>query len=91
MANIKSAEKQNRQSAKHRERNRAATSRLRTGIKNTRAAIEAGDDKAARESLSEVYSVIDRTARKGLIKENTANRYKSRLSAAAKRMIAAQK
>lgn len=90
MANIKSAEKQYRQSLKHRERNRAATSRLRTEIKQTRAAIESGDAKGAREALSGVYSVIDRSARKGIIKENTANRYKSRLSAAAKRMSASK-
>ncbi|HVR42850.1 MAG TPA: 30S ribosomal protein S20 [Thermoanaerobaculia bacterium] len=89
MANIKSAEKQRRQALKHRERNRAAVSRLRTEIKKTRAAIDAGDAEATREALRGAYSVIDRSARKGIIKGNTADRYKSRLSAAAKRAVAA--
>ncbi len=85
MANIKSAEKQYRQSLKHRERNRAAVSKLRNQIKDTRAAIESGDSAAVREALSLAYAVIDRTAKKGMLKGNTADRYKSRLSAAAKR------
>lgn len=85
MANIKSAEKQYRQSLKHRERNRAAVSKLRNQIKDTRAAIESGDRSAVREALSLAYAVIDRTAKKGMLKGNTADRYKSRLSAAAKR------
>ena len=85
MANIKSAEKQHRQSLKHRERNRAAVSKLRNTIKSTRAAIESGDGTAAKEALSLAYSVIDRTAKKGILKGNTADRYKSRLSAAVKR------
>lgn len=88
MANIKSAEKQYRQSLKHRERNRAAVSRLRNSIKTTRAAIESGDAAATREALSLAYSVIDRSAKRGIIKTNTADRYKSRLSAAAKRSTA---
>lgn len=89
MANIKSAEKQHRQSLKHRERNRAAVSRLRNQIKSTRAAIESGDATAMREALSAAYSVIDRSAKKGVIKVNTADRYKARLSAAAKRAVSA--
>jgi small subunit ribosomal protein S20 len=90
MANIKSAEKQYRQSLKHRERNRAAVSRLRNQIKDTRAAIESGDAGAAREALSTAYSVIDRSAKKGIIKDNTADRYKARLSAAVKRATVAE-
>ena len=85
MANIKSAEKQNRQAIKHRAANRAGMSTLRTEIKRTREAIAAGDEKAAREAVSQVHSVIDRSAKRGLIKENTANRYKARLAASAKR------
>ncbi|MGH9459270.1 MAG: 30S ribosomal protein S20 [Thermoanaerobaculia bacterium] len=87
MANIRSAEKQHRKSLKARTRNRAVTSRLRTEIKRTREAIASGDGDKAREALRSAYSVIDRTAKKGVIKENTANRYKSRLSAAAKRAV----
>ncbi|MFN2442132.1 MAG: 30S ribosomal protein S20 [Thermoanaerobaculia bacterium] len=90
MANIKSAEKQNRQATKHRERNRAAMSRLRNVIKNTRSTFETGEQDAAKEALRNVYSVIDRTAKKGILKGNTADRYKSRLAAAARRAAQAE-
>jgi ribosomal protein S20 len=36
--------------------------------------------------LSKGFSEIDKAARRGIIKNNTADRYKSRLSAAAKRV-----
>lgn len=84
MANIRSAEKQMRQANKARERNRAATSRLRSQLKKTKTAIEEGSDDL-KGVLAESYSVIDKAARKKVIKVNTANRYKSRLNAAAKR------
>ena len=91
MANIASAEKQWRQSEKAKARNRAGKSRLRGILKRNREVIEGGEAKAVETSLSESFSEIDRAARKKLIKENTANRYKSRLAAAAKRSAAAAK
>jgi small subunit ribosomal protein S20 len=83
MANIASAEKQRRQAEKKNERNRAAKSSLRTSLKKARAAISGGD--ADNETLATSYSAIDKAAKTGLIKENTANRYKSRLAGASKR------
>ncbi|HEX7153922.1 MAG TPA: 30S ribosomal protein S20 [Thermoanaerobaculia bacterium] len=86
MANIASAEKQRRQAEKRKARNRADKSRLRGVLKTTRATIQGGDTD--KDVLSNGFSVIDRAAKKGLIKENTANRYKSRLAAASKRAAA---
>jgi len=86
MANIRSAEKQRRQAEKKKERNRAGKSTLRTALKKTRSAIVGGD--ADKETLATGYSAIDRAAKSGLIKENTANRYKSRLAGASKRSAA---
>ena len=86
MANIASAEKQRRQAEKRKARNRAGKSTLRTTLKKARTAIQGGD--ADKETLASSYSVIDKAARKGLIKENTANRYKSRLAGASKRSAA---
>jgi small subunit ribosomal protein S20 len=83
MANIASAEKQRRQAEKRKARNRAGKTKLRSALKKARTAIQGGD--ADKETLSTGYSVIDRAAKGGLIKENTANRYKARLSAASKR------
>jgi small subunit ribosomal protein S20 len=86
MANIASAEKQRRQAEKKNERNRAGKSSLRTALKKTRSAIVGGD--ADKDTLATGFSAIDRAAKTGLIKENTANRYKSRLAASSKRNAA---
>lgn len=86
MANIASAEKQRRQAEKRKERNRAGKSTLRTALKKTRSSIVGGDTD--KETLATGYSAIDKAAKSGLIKENTANRYKSRLAGASKRSAA---
>jgi len=87
MANTKSAEKRNRQAETRRDRNRAATSRLRSTIKKTRASLgeTKGDDAAP--ILGTVQSEIDRAVRKGVLKKNAANRYKSRLAKASKATV----
>ncbi|MFN7962099.1 MAG: 30S ribosomal protein S20 [Thermoanaerobaculia bacterium] len=82
MANNKSAEKRNRQSIIHRDRNRSVRSTLRSAIKKLRTALDAGDAKSAQSLLPETIRVIDVTARKKVIHTNTASRYKSRLSKA---------
>ena len=83
MANIRSAEKQNRQAEKRKTRNRAEKSKLKSALKTAKAAIAGGD--TSKEVLSKSFSVIDKAAKKGLIKNNTADRYKSRLAGATKR------
>lgn len=82
MANTKSAEKRNRQNVERRNRNRAYRSRLRTAVKRLRTAVEAGDAESARELLPGTLSIIDATAQKNVIHDNTAARYKSRLTRA---------
>ncbi len=77
MANIKSAEKRIRTSARRRARNRSVKSRLRGALKNQRAS-------GKRETMAEAASVVDRAASKGAIHKKTAARYKSRLARAAK-------
>ena len=86
MANIRSAEKKRRQAEKHKERNRAGKTRLRSALKKARTAVAegTGDDK----SIATGFSEIDKAAKKGVIKTNTADRYKARLSAAARRAAA---
>ena len=83
MANIRSAEKQRRQAEKRKERNRAAKSRLRSVLKKGRASTAAGEGD--KDVMSRTVSEIDKAAKKGVIKRNTANRYKSRLAAASKK------
>ena len=79
MANIASAEKQNRKMIKHRARNRAAMATLRTAVKKARAAV---DDKSndATALVREAVSIIDSAVTKGILKRGTASRYVSRLA-----------
>ena len=79
MANSKQAEKRIRQSLIRRDRNRAALSRLRKSIKGLRTAADT-DPAKARELLPATLSLIDVTARKGIIHRNAAARRKSRLT-----------
>jgi len=74
-----SALKAHRQNLKARERNRALRSRLRTSLKAIRAAIDNGDLDAAKASLDATVSLIDKMAGKGIIHDNAAARYKSRI------------
>ena len=53
-----------------------------------RRLIAAKDSKGAGEALSTTFSMIDRSARWGIIKMNTAARYKSRLTARVKALAA---
>jgi small subunit ribosomal protein S20 len=77
----KSALKANRQNVKRREHNRQLRSKLRTGLKAVRAAVDAKDKAAAKKALTTLQSLVDKMATKGIIHKNTASRYKSRLAA----------
>lgn len=79
MANIKSAEKQNRKMIKNRARNRAAMGTLRTAVKKARTAVDAkaGD---ATNLVKEAVSIVDSAVTKGILKRRTASRYVSRLT-----------
>jgi small subunit ribosomal protein S20 len=78
VANIKSAEKQNRKMIKHRTRNRAAMASLRTAVKTARTAVDAKAADAA-NLVKEAVSIIDSAVTKGILKRQTASRYVSRL------------
>jgi small subunit ribosomal protein S20 len=69
-----------RQGLKHRDRNRRNVSRLKTRIKTLRSAIAKGDAAEVKSALAETVSEIDKAAKKGVIHDNAASRYKSRLS-----------
>lgn len=78
MANIASAEKQNRKMIKHRVRNRAAMAALRTAVKKARNAVDAKAEDAA-GLVKQAVSIIDSAVTKGILKRGTASRYVSRL------------
>ena len=88
MANTYSALKRMRQSDRRTEFNRQNKSRLRHQIRAMRKAILAKDAKAAAELLPKTFSMIDRSAKVGVIKKNTAARYKSNLHLRVKALAA---
>src|SRR4030088_2051480 len=71
--------------------NRANKTRVRTVMKTLRAAISAKDASAAGNLLKPTLSAIDHAISKGVLVENTGNRYKSRLTLACNRLSAAAK
>ena len=80
MAHHASALKQMRQSLKRRARNRRNLSQVKSQVKRLRAALAKGDAETARKLLPETMSEIDRAAKKGVVHDNAAARYKSRLA-----------
>jgi small subunit ribosomal protein S20 len=78
----KSVLKRAAQSNQRAEVNRANRTRVRTMMKRLRIALSAGDATAAANLLQPTVSVIDQAISKGVLHENTANRYKSRLTLA---------
>jgi small subunit ribosomal protein S20 len=82
MANIKSAEKKNRQRIRHQARNSAQKAAMRTAVKNLRAAVEAKDQPQAAVLLKSAASLIARLGRRGVIKKRTSSRSVSRLTVA---------
>jgi small subunit ribosomal protein S20 len=81
MANTFSALKRVRQTKRKTEVNRQRKSRLRHQIRSIRRLIEKKDKSGAQAALPATFSMIDRSAKWGVIKSNTAARYKSRLTA----------
>ncbi len=87
----KSVIKRAKQSPVRAEINRANTTRVRTAMKKLRAAIAAKDSASAGPLLRPTLSAIDRAISKGVLEENTGNRYKSRLSLAVNGLSATAK
>jgi small subunit ribosomal protein S20 len=81
MANHFSALKRARQTEKRSARNRANTSRLRSSLRQLRETLAKGDKTAAEQVFRQTVSALDKAVQKGVIHNNTASRYKSRLSA----------
>lgn len=88
MPNHKSAEKRVRQSERRRLINRSNRARLRTSIKELRAALTAGDSKETSSLLPKTVSEIDKAVQKGVLHRNAAARQKSRLTARANQATA---
>jgi small subunit ribosomal protein S20 len=75
--NIASAKKNMRKSRAAQARNRAQRSALRTALKKAKV------EGASAEERARAITLLDRSARKGLIHKNAAARQKSKLAKAA--------
>jgi len=80
----KGAEKANRQSKKKHIFNIRRKSVMSDVVKDVNKAVIAGDAAKAKELLPKAYKAIDKAAKRGVIKDNTASRKKSRLTARVK-------
>ena len=86
MANIKSAKKRILVSQVKADRNKAIKSGVKTAIKKVYAAIDANDQAAAKEALTNATSVMDKACSKGVYHKNTVARKVSRMSATVNKM-----
>jgi small subunit ribosomal protein S20 len=62
--------------------NRTSRTRVRTAIRKFRTSLNSGDVAATEKLVGATFSEVDRAIRKRILSENTANRYKSRLTLA---------
>lgn len=81
----KGAEKAHRQSERKRVFNVRRKGAMKDVTKEVLKAVVAGDVTKAKELLPKAYKAIDKAAKRGVIKDNTASRKKSRLSARIKK------
>jgi small subunit ribosomal protein S20 len=89
MANTVSSLKRVRQTERKTAVNRLRKTRMRHQVRTIRRLIAAKDPKGAEAALPKTFSLIDRAAKWGIIKKNTAARYKSRIVGRIKVLAAA--
>ena len=77
MANHKATQKDARQAAKRRDRNRYYGKTTRNAIRDIRATT---DEAAYNDKLPLTVSMIDKLAKRGIIHKNKANNLKSKLA-----------
>jgi len=76
----KSAKKAIRQNIRRRARNLVYKSRIKDLIKEIRVLITEKKIEEAKKILPQVYKILDKAAKVGVIKKNSATRKKSRLA-----------
>jgi len=80
MANTVSSLKRVRITARKTAINRMRKTRLRHQIRTMRRLLDHKDVDGASKAVPATFSLVDRAAKWGIIKKNTAARYKSRLT-----------
>ena len=80
MANTVSSLKRVRMTERKTAVNRMRKSRLRHQLRAMRRLLESKDANGATQLVPKTFSMVDKAAKQGIIKKNTAARYKSRLT-----------
>jgi small subunit ribosomal protein S20 len=80
LANMKSAEKRNRQSQKRRARNTTVRTGVKTAVKKAREAIAAKDPNKAAEAVAAATRILQKAASKGVLHTRNASRRIARLA-----------
>ncbi len=80
MAIIKSAKKAIRQNKKRRVHNLLYINKIKNLTKEVKAFVAQKKAREAKELLPKVYTILDKAAKVGVIKKNTASRKKSRIT-----------
>ena len=89
MANTVSSLKRVRIAERRTAVNRVRRTRLRHQIRTMRRLLEHKDSAGAAKAMPTTFSLVDRAAKWGIIKQNTAARYKSRLTLRLRKLTAA--
>ena len=87
----KSVLKRSRQYKERELVNRHNRTQVRTSMRNFRAAVGSGDVKTSTDLFRPTLAALDHAIAKGVLTENTGNRYKSRLSLAFNALNVAKK
>ncbi len=77
---IKSAKKALRQSFKRQARNLQKKDKIKDLVKKVKSLVSAKKIAEAKKLLPEIYQVLDKGAKAGVIKKNTASRKKARIA-----------
>ena len=86
MAITKNAKKAVRSSARKRVHNIRTKAKLHDAVKEFKDHVAKGNTKEAETALPKAYQALDKSAKRGVIKKNTASRKKARLAASLKRV-----
>ena len=84
MANHVSSLKRSKQTIAKTAVNRSNKTKLRGSLRQLREALVKGDAEAVRAQYRATVSILDKSVQKGVLHDNTASRYKSRLNARVK-------
>ena len=79
MPNIKSAIKRVKTIETRTNENSMIRSAYKTAVKNFQKAVEAGNKEQATELFKTAVKLVEKAAKKGVIKDNTASRKKSNM------------